>query len=97
MSKTYRAIEIKKAGEWSAVRKPLQDPGPNQVRIRVEACGVCHSDAVTVEGLLPITFPRVPSRNRPRSIQKKWIVRLGGHCGIRFWRTRHIDQQGAIG
>ena len=34
---------------------------PGKVRIRVEACGVCYSDAVTVEGLFPnIAYPRVP-------------------------------------
>src|SRR5215472_16870315 len=94
MSKTYRAIEITKPGEWSAVRKPLQDPGPNQVRIRVEACGVCHSDAVTVEGLLAITFPRVPGHEAVGRIDavgsevKGWAVGqrvgvgfLGGPCG----------------
>jgi propanol-preferring alcohol dehydrogenase len=45
---------------FSEVRKPLLDTGPNQVRIRVEACGVCHSDAATVDGLFPIDWPRVP-------------------------------------
>jgi D-arabinose 1-dehydrogenase-like Zn-dependent alcohol dehydrogenase len=61
MSATYRAIEVRRPKEFAEVRKPLQNPGPNDVRIRVEACGVCHSDSATVEGLLPgLTFPRVP-------------------------------------
>src|SRR6266436_1963605 len=60
MNVTYRAIELSGPGKFSEVRKPLLDPGPNQVRIRVEACGVCHSDAATVEGLFPIVWPRVP-------------------------------------
>jgi len=94
MSKTYKAIEIKKPAEWSTVRKPLQDPGPNQVRIRVEACGVCHSDAGTVEGLFPITYPRVPGHEAVSRIDavgsevKGWAVGqrvgvgfLGGPCG----------------
>ena len=38
----------------------MQAPAPGQVRIRVEACGVCHSDAGTVEGLFPIDWPPVP-------------------------------------
>jgi propanol-preferring alcohol dehydrogenase len=38
----------------------MREPGPGQVRLRVEACGVCHSDAGTVEGLFPIDWPRVP-------------------------------------
>jgi D-arabinose 1-dehydrogenase-like Zn-dependent alcohol dehydrogenase len=60
MNATYRAIELSGPGKFTEVRKPLLDPGPNQVRIRVEACGVCHSDAATVEGLFPIVWPRVP-------------------------------------
>ena len=60
MDETYRAIQVAKPGEFAAVMKPLVDPGPGQVRIRVEACGVCHSDAGTVEGLFPIDWPRVP-------------------------------------
>ena len=61
MNETYSAIEITRPGEFSA-RKPLLDPGPDQVRIRVEACGVCHSDSGTVEGLFPIDWPRVPGQ-----------------------------------
>jgi propanol-preferring alcohol dehydrogenase len=61
MSETYKAIEVRKPGEFAEVRRPLHDPGHDQVRIRVEACGVCHSDAATVEGSFPgITYPRVP-------------------------------------
>jgi propanol-preferring alcohol dehydrogenase len=60
MNATYRAIELSGPGKFSEVRKPLLDPSPNQVRIRVEACGVCHSDAATVDGLFPIAWPRVP-------------------------------------
>src|SRR5215831_10576720 len=60
MSATYKAIQVAKPGEFEAVMKPLVDPGPGQVRIRVEASGVCHSDAGTVEGSFPISWPRVP-------------------------------------
>jgi alcohol dehydrogenase, propanol-preferring len=61
MSETYKAVEVRKPGEFAEVRRPLQDPSRDQVRIRVEACGVCHSDAATVEGSFPgITYPRVP-------------------------------------
>src|SRR6516225_7889250 len=94
MSTTYRAIEIKKPGEFSEVEKPLLDPGPNQVRIRVEACGVCHSDSATVEGLFPIDWPRVPGHEVVGRIDalgsgvQGWAVGqrvgvgfLGGFCG----------------
>src|ERR1700751_223003 len=60
MNTTYKAIELSGPGKFSEVRKTLLDPGPNQVRIRVEACGVCHSDSATVDGLFPIKRPRVP-------------------------------------
>src|SRR5215471_5542092 len=60
MSATYKAIQVTKPGEFETVMKPLADPDPRQVRIRVEACGVCHSDAGTVEGSFPIDWPRVP-------------------------------------
>src|SRR5215470_767439 len=61
MSETYKAIEVRRPGEFAEVKRPLQDPGHDQVRIRVEACGVCHSDAATVEGNFPgTTYPRVP-------------------------------------
>jgi len=60
MSSTYRAIEVSRPGQFSEVSRPFLDPGPGQVRIRVEACGVCHSDSGTVEGLFPIDWPRVP-------------------------------------
>ncbi|HWH21587.1 MAG TPA: alcohol dehydrogenase catalytic domain-containing protein, partial [Solirubrobacterales bacterium] len=39
---------------------PLQDPPAGHVRISVEACGICHTDAGTVEAVLPVEFPRVP-------------------------------------
>jgi hypothetical protein len=60
MSTTYKAIEVTKPGEFSLANKPLRNPGAGQVRIRVEACGVCHSDAATVDGLFAIEWPRVP-------------------------------------
>ena len=95
MSATYRAVEVRRPKEFAEVRKPLQDPGPNEVRIRVEACGVCHSDSATVEGLLPgLTFPRVPGHEVVGRIDalgsgvQGWAVGqrvgvgfLGGSCG----------------
>ena len=61
MNETYKAIEISKPGVFTEVSRPLQDPGPNQVRIRVEACGVCHTDSAIVDAELPnLTYPRVP-------------------------------------
>ena len=50
MNRTYKAVEISKPGVFTEVSRPLQEPGPNQVRIRVEACGVCHTDSLLVDG-----------------------------------------------
>ena len=61
MSTTYRAVEVARPGLLQLTQRPLKEPTAGQVRIRVEACGVCHSDSATVDGVLPgITFPRVP-------------------------------------
>jgi D-arabinose 1-dehydrogenase-like Zn-dependent alcohol dehydrogenase len=46
---------------FQLVEREIPEPGEQQVRIRVEACGVCHSDSITKEGLFPgISYPRVP-------------------------------------
>jgi D-arabinose 1-dehydrogenase-like Zn-dependent alcohol dehydrogenase len=43
------------------VERLVPNPGPGQVRIRVEACGICHTDSHTVKADLPgVTLPRVP-------------------------------------
>src|SRR5208282_5263528 len=57
-----KAVQVPKAGaDFEIVEREIPQPGPGQVRIRVQACGVCHSDVVTKDGLFPgITYPRVP-------------------------------------
>ena len=46
---------------FEIVEREIPQPGPGAVRIKVEACGICHSDSITKEGLFPgIKFPRVP-------------------------------------
>ena len=57
-----RAVQVPKAGgELEMVEREIPEPRPGTVRVKVQACGICHSDSVTVEGLLPgIEYPRVP-------------------------------------
>jgi propanol-preferring alcohol dehydrogenase len=61
MAKTYKAVEVSAPGNLHVVERTIPEPGPGQVRIRVEACGICHTDAATVMGIYPgLTLPRVP-------------------------------------
>jgi D-arabinose 1-dehydrogenase-like Zn-dependent alcohol dehydrogenase len=57
-----KAVQVSKAGgPFEVVERDVRDPGPGEVRIKVEACGVCHSDALTRGGQYPgLTLPRVP-------------------------------------
>ncbi|MDC6379830.1 alcohol dehydrogenase catalytic domain-containing protein [Pseudomonas graminis] len=57
---TYRAVVATAPGKLELVERPIPTPGPGQVRIEVEACGVCHSDSATVEGFAGVPYPRVP-------------------------------------
>lgn len=57
---TYRAVVATAPGQLELVERPVPTPGPGQVRIEVEACGVCHSDSATVEGFAGVPYPRVP-------------------------------------
>src|SRR5882757_7733020 len=91
---TYKAVQAISPGRLELVEKALKTPGPGQVRIRVEACGVCHSDSATVEGILPIQWPRVPGHEAVGRIdaigsdvegwalgQRVGVGFLGGNCG----------------
>jgi propanol-preferring alcohol dehydrogenase len=90
-----KAVLISKAGgEFEIVDREIPTPGPNQVRVRVEACGICHSDAFVKEGLFPgIAFPRVPGHEVAGVIdevgagvsawekgQRVGVGWHGGHC-----------------
>jgi D-arabinose 1-dehydrogenase-like Zn-dependent alcohol dehydrogenase len=61
MAKMRAIVVSKRGGPLEAVERDLPEPGPEEVRLRVLACGVCHSDSVTVLKLFPfIQYPRVP-------------------------------------
>jgi len=78
------------------VERPMPEPGPGKVRVKVEACGICHSDSFTVEGHYPgIDYPRVPGHEIAGHVdalgpgvtawrvgQRVGVGWHGGHCGV---------------
>jgi D-arabinose 1-dehydrogenase-like Zn-dependent alcohol dehydrogenase len=57
-----KAAQVSKpGGDFEVVERDIPEPGPGQVRVKVEACGICHSDVLVKEGLWPgLRYPRVP-------------------------------------
>jgi D-arabinose 1-dehydrogenase-like Zn-dependent alcohol dehydrogenase len=90
-----RAMQVTRAGSLELVERDIPEPGPGEVRVRVEACGVCHSDSFTVEGQWPgLEFPRIPGHEIAGVIdalgpgvvgwrigQRVGVGWFGGHCG----------------
>jgi D-arabinose 1-dehydrogenase-like Zn-dependent alcohol dehydrogenase len=95
MSNMRVAQVTRPKGSFEIVERKIPEPGAGQVRIKVEACGVCHSDAMTKEGLWAgIQYPRVPGHEVAGIIdavgagvlgwtkgQRAGIGWHGGHCG----------------
>ncbi|HLX44477.1 MAG TPA: alcohol dehydrogenase catalytic domain-containing protein, partial [Bryobacteraceae bacterium] len=76
-----KAAQISKpGGDFEIVEREIPKPGAGQVRIKVQACGVCHSDVITKDGTLPgIQYPRVPGHEVAGVIDE-----LG--AGVSAWR-----------
>src|SRR6202521_1251045 len=77
-----KVAQIPKAGaDFQIVEREIPKPGAGQVRIKVQACGVCHSDVLTKEGKWPgIQYPRVPGHEIAGVIDE-----LG--AGVSAWKT----------
>lgn len=62
MPKMMKAVQVSRpGGNFEVVERPIPEPARGQVRIKVEACGICHSDALVKEGHWPgLQYPRVP-------------------------------------
>ena len=93
--KHMKAAQISKpGGDWELVERDIPEPGPSEVRIKVEACGVCHSDMMVKEGHWPgLKYPRIPGHEIAGRIDglgsavRAWKVGQrvgvgwhGGHC-----------------
>jgi alcohol dehydrogenase, propanol-preferring len=90
MKSTYKAVEVSAPGVLRVVERQLSEPGAGQVRIRVEACGICHTDAATVTGIYPgLKLPRVPGHEVVGRIEalgsgvSKW--KIGQRVGVGFF------------
>ena len=61
MSK-MRVVQVTRPnGPFEIVEREIPEPGAGSVRIKVQACGICHSDSLTKEGTFPgVQYPRVP-------------------------------------
>jgi len=95
MAKMKAAQVTRPGGPIELVEREVPQPGPDAVRIRVLACGICHSDSFTKEGHWPgIQFPRVPGHeiagivdevgsgvSKWKKGQKVGVGWYGGHCG----------------
>jgi D-arabinose 1-dehydrogenase-like Zn-dependent alcohol dehydrogenase len=62
MNKKMKAAQIgKPGGDWELVERDIPEPGTGQVLVKVEACGICHSDVFVKDGGWPgVQYPRVP-------------------------------------
>lgn len=93
---TMRVAQVSRPnGPLEVVERPIPEPGPGAVRIKVLACGICHSDSLTKEGTYPgIQFPRVPGHEVAgvidavgpgvaewRQGQRVGVGWNGGYCG----------------
>ena len=91
-----RAVQVSRPkGPFELVEREIPEPGAGSIRIKVQACGICHSDMYTKEGLLPgIKYPRVPGHEVAGVVDAvgsgvaQWKVGQrvgvgwhGGHCG----------------
>ena len=93
---TMRVAQVPQPnGPLELVEREIPQPSAGQVRIKVQACGVCHSDSVTKQGLFPnIQYPRVPGHEVIGSVdaigsgvagwsagQRVGVGWHGGNCG----------------
>ena len=97
MAKTMKAVQVSKpGGAFELVERDVPDPASGQVRIKVEACGICHSDAFVKGGQFPgLALPRIPGHEIAGRVDKvgaavtEWkagdrvgVGWHGGHCFV---------------
>jgi D-arabinose 1-dehydrogenase-like Zn-dependent alcohol dehydrogenase len=92
---TMRAVQVPRpGGPLEVVERPIPEPEAGSVRIKVQACGICHSDVLTKDGLFPgIEYPRVPGHEVVgvidavgRDVPARW--KAGQRVGV-GWHAWH--------
>ena len=93
---TMRVVQVSRPnGPFEIVERQIPEPGTGSVRIKVQACGICHSDSLTKEGAYPgIQYPRVPGHEVAGVVdavgpgvagwvpgQRAGVGWHGGYCG----------------
>src|SRR2546425_5261510 len=97
MNSKMKAAQISKpGGDWELIERDIPEPSTGEARVKVEACGICHSDALVKEGLWPgLQYPRVPGHEIAGRVDAvgtnvtSWAVGQrvgvgwhGGHCFV---------------
>ena len=82
---TMRAMSVPARGaKLRMEERSVPQPGRGEVRIRVQACGVCHSDTLTVEGQMPgLTYPRIPGHEVIGTVEAVGETVAGWQVGTR--------------
>jgi alcohol dehydrogenase len=95
MSRMIAMVVPQAGAKLERVERDVPQPGPNELLLRVHACGVCHSDVLTIQGLMPgIAYPRVPGHEVVGTVEaigpavEGWAIGeragvgwFGGACG----------------
>ncbi len=97
MTTKMKAAQISNpGGDWELIERDVPDPSTGEVRVKIEACGICHSDSLVKEGLWPgLQYPRVPGHEIAGRIdavgenvtawtrgQRVGVGWHGGHCFV---------------
>src|SRR5690242_17298771 len=99
-SAKMRAVQVSSAGgPFELVERDIPVPGPGQVRIKVEACGICHSDELVKYAAWPgMSLPRIPGHEIAGRVDLVGsgvtLWKAGDRVGV-GWHGGHCFQCGA--
>src|SRR6202521_1578347 len=97
---TMRVVQVSRPnGPFEMVERQIPEAGTGSIRIRVQACGICHSDSLTKEGHFPgIEYPRVPGHEvigvidaLGSGVPPRWTVGKRVGVGWHGWHWGYCD------